>query len=138
MADRYLVDSSFLYALFDHSDKNHEAVINSIRPEDALFIPEVTLTEVAFLFRRSGGVSAAADFLDNLMEADPLIVGLQRQDFTRAAAIMRHYNTAQFDFVDCCVMALSERLDLTKICTFDRRDFSIFRPNHSDWLELVP
>jgi hypothetical protein len=35
-------------------------------------------------------------------------------------------------------MALSERLQITQVCTFDRRDFSIFRPTHYDYLELLP
>ncbi len=35
-------------------------------------------------------------------------------------------------------MAMTEGLNVTEICTFDRRDFSIFRPTHCDYLELLP
>jgi hypothetical protein len=35
-------------------------------------------------------------------------------------------------------MALSERLNITQIYTFDRRDFTVFRPKHCDYLELMP
>jgi hypothetical protein len=35
-------------------------------------------------------------------------------------------------------MALSERLNITQVCTVDRRDFSMFRPLHCDYLELLP
>ena len=59
-------------------------------------------------------------------------------DLQRARAIMAAYPEADLDFVDCCLMALSERLKITQICTFDRRDFSIFRPQHCDYLELLP
>jgi len=48
------------------------------------------------------------------------------------------YADARLDFVDCCIMALTERLDIRRVATFDRRDFSIFRPNHGDYLELLP
>ncbi|MCD4684394.1 MAG: hypothetical protein K8S97_00470 [Anaerolineae bacterium] len=51
---------------------------------------------------------------------------------------MAEYDTARFDFVDCCIMALTERLNITQVCTFDRRDFSIFRPIHCDYLDLLP
>ena len=51
---------------------------------------------------------------------------------------MAKYADARFDFVDCCIMALVERLDITQICTFDRRDFGIFRPAHCEYLELLP
>jgi predicted nucleic acid-binding protein len=43
-----------------------------------------------------------------------------------------------FDLADCCIMALSERLNITYISTLDRRDFSIFRPRHCDYLTLLP
>jgi predicted nucleic acid-binding protein len=52
--------------------------------------------------------------------------------------IMTTYHDAKFDFVDCSLMALAERLAITVICTLDQRDFSIFRPNHSDHLTLLP
>ncbi len=45
---------------------------------------------------------------------------------------------ASFDYTDAAIMALSERLQITKVCTFDRRDFGIFRPKHCDYLELLP
>ena len=35
-------------------------------------------------------------------------------------------------------MAIAERLNITRIATFDRRDFSIFQPSHCDYLELLP
>ena len=59
-------------------------------------------------------------------------------DVKRAIDVMESYADARFDFVDCCIMALTERLNITRICTFDRRDFSIFRPKHCDFLELLP
>jgi predicted nucleic acid-binding protein len=51
---------------------------------------------------------------------------------------MAIYASARLDFVDCCLMALSERLNITQICTYDRRDFSMFRPAHCDYLTLLP
>ena len=35
-------------------------------------------------------------------------------------------------------MTIAERLGVTRIATFDRRDFSIFRPRHCDYLDLLP
>jgi predicted nucleic acid-binding protein len=51
---------------------------------------------------------------------------------------MGQYWTARLDFVDCCLMAMAERLNITKVCTFDRRDFNIFDPKHCDALEFLP
>jgi hypothetical protein len=35
-------------------------------------------------------------------------------------------------------MAQAERLNIARIATFDRRDFSVFRPKHCEYLELLP
>ena len=59
-------------------------------------------------------------------------------DLTRIGEIMTQYADANLDFVDCCIMTLSERLTITQICTLDHRDFSIFRPEHCNYLELLP
>jgi hypothetical protein len=51
---------------------------------------------------------------------------------------MEKYSDIELDFVDCCIVAIAERLNLTEICTFDRRDFSIIRPTHVEYLTLHP
>lgn len=52
--------------------------------------------------------------------------------------IMQQYQAAKFDFVDTAIMALAERLKIEIICTFDHRDFSLFRPQHCNYFHLVP
>ena len=51
---------------------------------------------------------------------------------------MDQYTDAEFDFADVSLMALAERLNITQIFTFDRRDFVIYRPVHCTHLELIP
>ena len=48
------------------------------------------------------------------------------------------YADARFDIVDCCIMALAERLDVRTVATFDHRDFSIFKPKQCEVLALKP
>jgi hypothetical protein len=59
-------------------------------------------------------------------------------DLARADAIMNTYPEARLDLVDCLVGAMAERLNITEICTFDRRDFGIMRPAHCDHFDLLP
>jgi predicted nucleic acid-binding protein len=66
------------------------------------------------------------------------IQALSEPVMLRMQHIMEQYEDAAFDFTDAAIMALSENLGITQICTFDRRDFSIFRPRHCDYLELLP
>ncbi|MBZ0288526.1 MAG: PIN domain-containing protein, partial [Anaerolineae bacterium] len=60
------------------------------------------------------------------------------EDFVRMITIMEQYRDAELDFADASLMAISERLNITTIYTFDRRDFGMFRPKHTDFLTLLP
>ena len=66
------------------------------------------------------------------------IEDLIEADLRRMSQIMVQYASSKFDFVDVSIMALAERLNIQKICTFDRRDFSIFNPTHCTYFELIP
>lgn len=80
----------------------------------------------------------AIQLLTKIFESEIPLLPLETEDVLRARDIMATYADNRFDFVDCCVMAFSERLNVTKVYTFDRRDFTIFRPRHCSYLELLP
>jgi uncharacterized protein len=138
--DRALVDSSFLYANFDPRDRYHKAASAFLAQNQdiEILIPDITLPEAAFLMRRNRGVSGAAKFLSEFGISSLPLIYIEHRDFVRAGEVMSHYRTAQLDFVDCCIVALAERLNITRICTFDQRDFRIIRPTHADFLDIVP
>ncbi len=62
----------------------------------------------------------------------------QPQDLARAADLLEKLADNKVDFVDCAIVAMAERLNLTKVLTVDRRHFTIFRPNHCDYFEISP
>lgn len=101
-------------------------------------MPDVVLTEVTHLLRKFIGHHAVIRFLKAFSTSDMYVEPITMGDIQRAYEIMEKYRDARFDFVDCCIMALAERLNVIQICTFDRRDFSLFEPSHSDFLELLP
>lgn len=137
--DELLIDSSFLYALFNQDDRNHARALQFASQNTAnLYVPDVTLPEVTFLIARDGGVQSVAAFLAGFTGAGMKLLCLTGDDLSRAGTIMLDYQDARFDFVDCSIMAISERLKISRVCTFDRRDFSIFRPQHCDYLLLLP
>jgi uncharacterized protein len=134
-----LIDSSFLYALFNTREQHHSKAVDLLKAEPMIpIIPDVVLPEVTFLFNRFGGERAVIVFLTSLERTQPHLEPLTQADLKRSRDIMAAYPQAQLDFVDCCIMAMSERLNITEICTFDRRDFSIFRPQHCEYLTLLP
>ncbi len=66
------------------------------------------------------------------------LIKTEISDLERAAEILEKYADTKIDFVDCVIMAIAERLNITRILTVDRRDFSLFRPLHCDHFEIVP
>jgi len=134
-----LLDTGFLVALNNPQDKNHPKSVQFVAAMTTpLLLPEVALPEVAFLLMRAGGIPAVRRFLNRVVITQAVLQPITLEDIGRAEQIMGEYADARFDFVDTCLMALSERLNITQICTFDRRDFSVFRPRHCDYLQLLP
>lgn len=139
MKNSILVDSSFLVALSDMKDKyHHQAVAFAQQNRQQRVIPDVVLPEVTHLLGYGIGHHAVRVFLRSLAQSDIRLEPITMGDIERAVEIMEQYADAKLDFVDCCIMTLAERLDITRICTFDRRDFSMFRPLHCSFLELLP
>lgn len=138
-ARNILVDTSFLYALYNAKDVNRAVALAYIKSSSFIpLIPDIILPEIAFLFNRDVGPEGTTRFLKMFAFTQPHLISLSPIDLVRMAEIMEMYPKARFDLVDCGIMALAERHKIESILTFDRRDFSIFRPNHRDYLVLLP
>jgi predicted nucleic acid-binding protein len=135
---RVLIDSSYLYALSDIKDKYHFQAKEYAGKAFTGVVPDVVLTEVTHGLNRLIGHHVIAPFLQTFSSSAFELQPITKDDLKRAAAIMAKYPTAKLDFVDCCIMALSERLSITQVCTFDRRDFVIYRRPNGEPLELMP
>lgn len=134
-----ITDSSFIYALYNTGDSLHERAMNfASHYTGGTLVPVVILPEVSYLFKRDLGYVGFQRFLEHFKHINARLEPVISQDMMRIHEISIEYASAEFDFVDCCIMAAAERLNITQVATFDRRDFSIFRPNHCDYLELLP
>lgn len=134
-----LIDTSYLYALYNAGDKNHASALDfALKNKTPSLVPMVILPEVAFLFERDLGHAAIERFLLKFTETATPLEPVGMNDLKRAGEITAAYQEVELDLVDCCIMALAERLNITQICPFDRRDFSLFRPKHGDYLALLP
>jgi len=134
-----LIDSSFLFALLDENNADYALAQKTFDTTSGRgIIPYVVLTETAYLFGRTGGVPALLRFYDNLIGLNLPFEGVFLDDLRRARHITAQYADAKLDFVDTCLMAIAERLKVETICTFDRRDFLIFRPQHCEYLQVLP
>jgi predicted nucleic acid-binding protein len=47
------------------------------------------------------------------------------EDLVRVHQLLEQYADNQLDFTDAAIIAIAERLNITRVYTLDRRDFSI-------------
>ena len=133
-----LIDTGFLYAIVDKSDARHEACVKAFEIEQNTLLPEIVLPELAYLILRQSNYKGLSSFLRSITTGEFRLVKTEISDLERAAEILEKYADTKIDFVDCVIMAIAERLNITRILTVDRRDFSLFRPLHCDHFEIVP
>ena len=135
----FIADSNFVYALYNANDIHHQDAMSWLSHNtEVMLVPDVVLPEVSYLIARDIGHSGMQKFLEYFMQLDVQLEAVGMDDLAGVRDIVSAYPGARFDLVDCCIMAIAERLDVTRIATFDRRDFSIFQPSHCDYLELLP
>jgi hypothetical protein len=135
----FIVDSSFLVALYNTQDAFHRQASRFGDQNTELWVvPDVVLPETCYLFRRDFGYFGVQRFLEYFARLNFQLQSLVKDDLDRVRDIANTYADAEFEIVDCCIMAIAERLNVTRIATFDRRDFSIFQPGHCEYLELLP
>jgi uncharacterized protein len=137
-----LADTSYLFDVYNYRKVDYAGL--ALSQSYIIIIPQVVLVEITYLLVDRGaptlgdGVQVATAFLDKVLKApiptEPLVIA----DLERATAIMKQYANVPFDFVDCCIMALAERLNITTIFTKDQKDFRIFRPSHCEHFEILP
>ena len=101
-------------------------------------LPVPAITEVAFLLARDIGQDAAAEFVASLATTELTLESPLNEDYSRSAEILPQYSDAKLDFVDALIVAMSERLNITRLLTLDRRDFHLIGPKHCTSFELLP
>jgi len=134
-----IIDTSAVIAAFDRRDPAHRRVTAALAEERAtVVIPAATLPEIAFLLRSRHGQAAAATAIRRLADGPWPVEAGDMDDLRRSAALMEQYADASLSFVDAFVVAIAERLGVSRIHTLDRRDFSLVRPRHVAAFEIRP
>lgn len=133
-----LIDTGFLFAVLDKKDGSHFLCSEALNGELDPHLPEAVLPELAYLVLRDLGYEIWVNFLRSLAAGELPLISTDIRDINRAAEIMEQYRDSKIDYVDSVVMAIAERLDITRILTVDRRDFGLFRPRHCDYFEIIP
>lgn len=139
MKNKSLFDTGFLYAYFDDTDGFHEKCDEIFLHESLnAYLPDIVLPELSYLILKRLNVATLVDFLRSVADGDFEVIRTTESDLERAAEILEKYNDNNLDLVDAVIVAMSERLEIIKILTIDRRHFGVFKPNHCKAFELLP
>jgi uncharacterized protein len=134
-----LIDTSYLVALANPRDTHYAAATQLASQQQFIgHMPEVAIAELFYVLRTRVSYQAANRALQVTYQGGINLISLTKEDFIRVQEIMTRYQSREFDFVDSSIMALSERLSIDTVFTFDRRDYPIFRPKHISYLTLLP
>lgn len=135
------VDTGAFYALADRNDMNHRkaaAYYRDVYPREILATSIPIATETWMLINASLGPYPAEVFFKSI--ASDIFAMLRTDPATLAEAtrIEEKYRDVHLGFVDCTSLALLERERLCDVFTFDRKHFSIYRPEFTKHLNLLP
>jgi predicted nucleic acid-binding protein len=134
-----ILDTSFLFVLTDQNDRNHQRVLAVAQNiNELLVLPVVVLPEVCYLIASRLGHQAMCRFVSSITPDSVQVESVATEDWVRVHQILEQYSDNQLDFTDAAIVAIAERLDITRVYTLDRRDFSIIRPSHCNYFELLP
>ena len=135
-----VVDAGVFVAGLFPNDRHHKTCRAFLSdPGDELGVSALVVAEVCHLFKRSPHQpQPEVAFLRLLAGGRVTSLAPTVDDYTRMADLVGQYADLPLGAADASVVALAERLGVTRIATVDRRDFSVVRPKHVTAFELLP
>jgi predicted nucleic acid-binding protein len=134
-----IVDTGIVYALADRKDKWHVMSVDFVTKFNGkLILPSTIIPEVCYLLNNYLGQSAELAFIHALVKREFAIEHFTHSDLTRCLEVLNDYVDANIGLVDASLVAIAERLKISRILTADRRHFSMIKPKHLKGFELLP
>ena len=119
-----VADTGALVALFDRSDRHHDAVRRLYEADpDHWVLPWAILPEVDYLTATHLGPRAQDLWLADLASGAFSVEWGRPDDLAVAERICRRYKNLRVGLVDGVVIAVAERLRATAIVTLDLKHF---------------
>ena len=134
-----VADTNGLLALLDAGEPEHARASEIVAADRGpLVTTDFVLAETDYLVLRRLGGSAEMAFLEQVAGGTPLREPVSDADMVRALEILKQYDDQDLGLTDASLMAVAERIDVSRILTLDRRHFAPFRDRHGRAFELLP
>lgn len=133
------MDAGPLYAYVDADDDHHGPCLELLETHPGpVVVPVLVVTEVAYLLATRLGVEAEVRFLGDFAAGNLISEAVAGEDWLRIAELVSRYRDLGLGTVDSSVVAAAERLGIARIATLDHRHFTVVRPAHVAFFELLP
>ena len=120
-----LVDSCAFVSFYNKRDSHHSLVYEFfLKCTSQLITTTACVTEAIWLLNFD--YRAQNEFLEDLITEVYIHQSLTLWDFSRIVELNEKYADRKADFADLSLVAVSERLDIPAIATFDK-DFQVYR-----------
>lgn len=132
-----LTDTGPIVALFDKDDHYHSLCVEILKElRGSLLTTWPVLTECFYLLNFSWQVQ---DDLWLFIQRGGLeIYPLEREIQNRCRELMKQYHDLPMDLADATLVALGEKVGVSKIFTLDHKDFSVYRVKDKKRFTLLP
>ena len=132
-----IMDTGPWVALIDRSESRHTDCVAWFKDfSGTLYSTEAVLTEVLYLLNFSIQAQTAA--IDFVLNSIVQMIPSGSDSFESVRDLMVKYSDLPMDYADATVVCLAQHTDIHQIVTFDRKDFSVFRPEKGKYFQIVP
>lgn len=125
------VDTAFFVALLYEKDTNHERAKKAIRayegqrPRETFLTTNNVVLETLTVARREAGHAVAVRAGELLFSGRIASIHRTGEDDERAAfEYLKQHADKRYSAIDCLSFVVMEKLGISEVLTFDRRDFS--------------
>jgi predicted nucleic acid-binding protein len=117
-----LVDSGALLAMVDSRDQYASAARAFLRESDALYlVPDTVFSEAMTLVKSRVGAAGAVSVGSRVQESTRFrLFYLEPEDHQATWRIFAHYLDKEWSYVDCSILALAQRMNITEVFAFDQ------------------
>jgi len=135
-----LVDTGVFVAAAFPDDRHHDPCRRFLaETSDNLAISDIIVAEVSHLLRRATTrPRPERAFLMLIAEGRIQSLAPTPEDYRRMAGLVEQYHDLPLGAADASIVAIGERLGVSKLATVDRKDFTAVRPRHVAAFELLP
>jgi uncharacterized protein len=134
-----LVDTGAIVAMVNEGDSHHRDVVRCLQQtSERLLVPVSVLPEVDYLLTKRFSPHVAIAAIESVTTGEFRLERVTEADLPRILELMRQYADSNIGFVDASIVAVAERLNVSRILTLDRRHFGVIRPRHCAALDILP